>query len=137
MSKGIISYSLLFILILNVGVNQGQFIPIFDWVRSFFGHYEQPPYTSVRNITTVSISHWLLFHGNREIFRCYFSQEVEERIYPSKYWACTEEYFSPTTKDKDTKKSEMFMSLFRYIQGKNDAGLFFKTNYYQSVSTYL
>jgi hypothetical protein len=47
-------------------------------------------------------------------------QDVEERIYPSKYWVCTEEFSNPET--KDAKKSEMFMNLFRYIQGRNEGG---------------
>ncbi|OXA61495.1 heme-binding protein 2 [Folsomia candida] len=92
---------LLFILLVatfHVGITESQFIPIFDWISSFFGSYEQPGYTSVRNIT----------------------DQVEERIYPTSSWACSEQFATPVT--KDSKTAESFMTILRYIQGKNELG---------------
>ncbi|CAL8086857.1 unnamed protein product [Orchesella dallaii] len=90
------AFGAIFVLVLCSSVGQAQLLPIFDWVRSFFGNYEEPPYQLVANL----------------------SDTIEERIYPAKRWACTEQFLTP--KAKDTKRSEMFMSLFAYIQGKND-----------------
>lgn len=47
-------YLTILLLTLSTGLCGAQFIPIFDWVRSFFGSYEQPPYSVIRKITTVS-----------------------------------------------------------------------------------
>lgn len=45
---------LVLILCLNCGPGGAQLIPLFDWVFSFFGGYEEVPYTVVRNVTDVS-----------------------------------------------------------------------------------
>lgn len=45
----------IFLLVLCGNVGQAQLVPIFDWVMSFFGSYEEPPYSVVRNISDVSL----------------------------------------------------------------------------------
>lgn len=49
-----------------------------------------------------------------------FLQQVEERIYPTSSWACSEQFATPVT--KDSKTAESFMTILRYIQGKNELG---------------
>lgn len=48
-----VSVLVLVLLALFGGVAESQFIPIFDWVRSFFGKYEEPNYVSIKNLTEV------------------------------------------------------------------------------------
>lgn len=49
-----VAFAAIFLLVLCGNVGQAQLIPIFDWVMSFFGSYEEPPYEVLRNITEVS-----------------------------------------------------------------------------------
>lgn len=46
---------------------------------------------------------------------------MEERSYPPTKWVCTESFLTPD--QKDAKTSEMFMTLFRYIQGRNEGSV--------------
>jgi hypothetical protein len=89
-------FGTLLVIVLSVGEARAQVLPILDWVVSFFGSYEQPPYTLVKNL----------------------AKDVEERLYPSRYWVCNEQFSIPAK--KDAKTSEMFITLLNYIQGKNE-----------------
>lgn len=50
-----VAFGAIFVLVLCSNVGQAQLIPIFDWVMSFFGSYEEPPFFLVRNITEVNL----------------------------------------------------------------------------------
>lgn len=50
-------FGTLFVLVLSSNVGQAELLPIFDWVMSFFGSYEGPPFTSIQNLTDVSKHH--------------------------------------------------------------------------------
>ena len=39
-----------------VGQSQGQFLPVLEWIQSFFGGYEEPPYFVNRTLGPVSFS---------------------------------------------------------------------------------
>jgi hypothetical protein len=82
-------------LLLGVNQSQAQFLPFLEWVQSFFGSYEEPPY-----------------YVNKTI-----APDIEYRIYSPQNWSCIEEFLTP--RKRDEKTPEMFMALFSYIQGKN------------------
>ncbi|CAG7818124.1 unnamed protein product [Allacma fusca] len=82
-------------LLLGVNNSQAQFLPFLEWVQSFFGSFEEPPYVVNRTIAT----------------------DVEYRVYSPQNWTCIEEFL--TSRKRDEKTPEMFMALFSYIQGKN------------------
>jgi len=48
------AFGAIFVLVLCSNVGEAQLFPIFDWVRSFFGNYEEPPYQLRRNLSDVN-----------------------------------------------------------------------------------